>query len=197
VTSGMRVSTRSPKALAARRMNLELLLSRAPRAAVLKSLAARYRVPDGRFPVESEDEDCILCGLCVRICEQVVGASAICFAGRGSQRRLTTPFEIFSDACIACGACTYVCPTDSVQMESETAEQFRERPGQLRQCRYSLLGIIPYALCANSFRCATCEVDQRFRDTMETHPAFVARDCRLEEVSAYDRFLRRIRKESA
>jgi len=195
--SGMTVRTRSPKALAARRMNLELLLSRAPRAALLRSLAARYKVSAGRFPVESPDEDCILCGLCVRICEQVVGASAICFSGRGSERRLTTPFEVFSEACIACGACTYVCPTDSVQMESEAAEHFREQNGPYRQCRYSLLGIIPYALCANSFRCATCEVDQRFRDAMETHPVFIARGSRLEPVSAYDRFLRRIRKESA
>jgi len=197
VRSGMKVQTRSPRALAARRMNLELLLSRAPRAAVLQALASRYRISGTRFPVESPEEDCILCGLCVRICEQVVGASAICFAGRGSERRLTTPFEVVSDACIACGACTYVCPTDSVQMESETAEHFRERHGPLRQCRYSLMGLIPYALCANSFRCATCEVDQRFRDSMETHPVFVARECHLEPVSAYDRFLRRIRKESA
>ena len=197
VQPGMKVRTRSPRTLAARRMNLELLLSRAPRAAVLRSLAARYKVSTGRFPAGSADEDCIFCGLCVRICEQVVGASAICFAGRGSERRLTTPFEVFSDACIACGACTYVCPTDSVQMESETAEHFRERHGRFRQCRYSLMGVLPYALCANSFRCATCEVDQRFRDTMDTHPVFVARECRLEPVSAYDRFIQRIRKESA
>jgi len=196
VASGLTVRTRSPRALAARRMNLELLLSRAPKAAVLQALAARYHISGTRFPAESPDEDCILCGLCVRICEQVVGASAICFAGRGSERHLTTPFEIFSDACIACGACTYVCPTDSVQMESETAEHFREQTGPFRQCRYSLMGIIPYALCANSFRCATCEVDQRFRDSMETHPIFVARECRLEPVSTYDRFLQKIRKES-
>lgn len=197
VASGMKVRTRSSRALAARRMNLELLLSRAPRAAVLRSLAARYHISEERFPVASEEEDCILCGLCVRICEEVVGASAICFAGRGSERRLTTPFEAVSDSCIACGACTFVCPTDSVQMESETAERFREQDGPFRQCRYSLLGIIPYALCANSFRCATCEVDQRFRDHMETHPVFVARECRLEPVSAYHRFLLRIRKDSA
>ncbi len=195
VRSGIRVLTRSPRALRARRMNLELLLSRAPRAAVLRALAARYRVSDARFPAESPEEDCILCGLCVRICEDVIGASAICFAGRGSQRRLTTPFEELSDACIACGACSYVCPTGTVQMESETAELFRSRTGPLRQCRYSLLGILPYALCANSFRCATCEVDQRFRDSMETHPAFVARDCRMEPVSAYEEFLQRLRKD--
>jgi predicted molibdopterin-dependent oxidoreductase YjgC len=193
VRSGMTVRTRSPKALKARRMNLELLLSRAPRAAIIRALAARYKVTGERFPAEHPEEDCILCGLCVRVCEQVVGASAICFAGRGSNRRLTTPFEKPSDACIACGACTDVCPTGTVQMESETVEHFRETIGPLRQCRYSLLGIIPYALCANSFRCATCEVDQRFRDSMDTHPVFVARNCQLEAVSAYDRFLRRVR----
>lgn len=194
VQPDMKVRTRSPRALAARRMNLELLMSRAPAARIIRALAAEYGMKKTRFPVDDLQEDCILCGLCVRVCESVVGASAICFVNRGADRKLTTPFEKPSDTCIACGACSYVCPTDAVHMESETTEQFREQAGPMRQCRYSLMGILPYALCANSFRCATCEVEQRIGDSMDTHPIFVARDCRLDAVFQYREFLRRIRK---
>jgi bidirectional [NiFe] hydrogenase diaphorase subunit len=195
VQEGMVVWTRSPRVLDARRMNLELLMSRAPKVKVIQALAGQYGIKKVRFPMDNPEEDCILCGLCVRVCESVVGASAICFANRGSDRMWSKPFDRSSDDCIACGACTYLCPTGAVQMEAETVERFREEPGKHRECRYSLMGILPYALCANSFRCAQCEVEQRFRDHMDTHPIFVARNCDLDSVSAYYEFLRRIRKE--
>jgi predicted molibdopterin-dependent oxidoreductase YjgC len=195
VQKGMTVRTRSQGVVAARRMNLELLMARAPAVKIIQAMASQHGIKKGRFPVDHPDEDCILCGLCVRVCEAVVGVSAICFANRGADREVTTPFDEPSDVCIACGACTYICPTGAVQMEAETAERFREQPGKQRECRYSLMGIIPYALCANSFRCARCEVDQRFRDSMETHPIFVARNCDLDSVSTYYDFLKRVRKE--
>lgn len=195
VQKKMTVRTRSKKVMAARKMNLELLLARAPAVKVIRAMAAQHGIKQGRFPADHPEEDCILCGLCVRVCEVVVGASAICFANRGANREVTTPFDLPSDVCIACGACSYLCPTGSVQMEVETAERFRQSPGKQRECRYSLMGILPYALCANSFRCAQCEVDQRFRDTMDTHPIFVARHSDLDSVSAYYKFLKRVRKE--
>ncbi|MFC1683112.1 2Fe-2S iron-sulfur cluster-binding protein [Candidatus Zixiibacteriota bacterium] len=195
VQRGMTVRTRSKKVFTARRTNLELLMAQAPAAKIVRALAARYGIKNERFPVDRPEEDCVLCGLCVRVCESVVGVSAICFANRGANREVTTPFDQPSDVCIACGACTFLCPTGAVQMEAETVEQFRQKAGPIRECRYSLMGILPYALCANSFRCATCEVDQRFRDSMETHPIFVARDCQLESVAVYQEFVKRIRKE--
>lgn len=195
VQKGMTVWTRSERVLAGRRMNIELLMARAPKVKIVQALAAKYGIRKTRFPIEDPEEDCILCGLCVRVCESVVGASAICFAHRGADRRWSEPFDSPADTCIACGACTYLCPTGAIQMEAETARRFRQRPGEQRECRYSLMGILPYALCANSFRCAQCEVDQRFRDHMDTHPIFVARGSDLEPVSAYFEFLKRVRKE--
>ena len=195
VQNGMTVRTRSKRVSAARKMNIELLMARAPKMQVIQALSAKYHIKRSRFPVENPDEDCILCGLCVRVCESVVGVSAIGFANRGTDRVWSKPFDRASDVCIACGVCTYLCPTGAVQMEAETAERFREGPGEHRECRYSLMGILPYALCANSFRCAQCEVDQRFRDSMDTHPIFVARNCHLAAVSSYQEFLKRVRKE--
>lgn len=193
VDEGMSISTRTRSVRAARRMNLELLLAQAPAAKIVRSLATRFGIHRAPFPAQDREEDCILCGLCVRVCEAVVGQSAICFSHRGTQRRLSTPFDQPSEACIACGACAYLCPTQAVQMERDTVQRFRERPGPLRQCRYSLMGLLPYALCANSFRCASCEVEQRFRDSMQTHPIFVARHCQMEAVSLYEEFLKRLR----
>ncbi|MBN1636746.1 MAG: 4Fe-4S dicluster domain-containing protein, partial [Deltaproteobacteria bacterium] len=59
---------------------------------------------------KQEHEDCILCGLCVRMCSEQMMAKAIGFRGRGEDRSIGTPFDIQSDVCRLCGGCMYVCP---------------------------------------------------------------------------------------
>ena len=61
-------------------------------------------------PFRQEYEDCLLCGKCVRMCEEQMMAKAIGFRGRGEQRSIGTPFDIKSDECRTCGGCMYVCP---------------------------------------------------------------------------------------
>lgn len=60
---------------------------------------------------KQEHEDCIMCGLCVRMCKEQMMANAIGFQGRGENRKIGTPFDIKSDFCRQCGGCIYVCPT--------------------------------------------------------------------------------------
>jgi formate dehydrogenase (NADP+) alpha subunit len=56
---------------------------------------------------------CILCGRCVRACDEVVGASAIDFAGHGYEVHIATPFDspLAESTCVFCGSCVQVCPT--------------------------------------------------------------------------------------
>ncbi len=105
---GLKVRTASERVLRARRMIIELLLSTCPQSKVIQDLASKFNVRRQRF--HQEYEDCILCGLCVRMCEEQMMAHAIGFRGRGEKRSIGTPFDIKSDVCRLCGGCIYVCP---------------------------------------------------------------------------------------
>lgn len=119
VEEGMVVRTNTPEVLEARRMIVELLLARCPGVERLRELADQLGVAKPRFEADDEKEECILCGLCARVCDEVVGASAINFLNRGPDRIVTTPFGMPSEACIACGACAQVCPTAAIKLEGE------------------------------------------------------------------------------
>lgn len=189
VEDGMVIYTDSEKVIKIRKLIIESLLARCPNVKKIRELADKIGVKEPRF--EKEDKDCILCGLCVRICNEVVEANAIGFANRGIELQIDTPFHIASDACIGCGACSWVCPTGAIKMELDAVERFRKLPGSERLCRYARMGIISYGLCANSFRCYCCEVDQRFRDQLNTHPIFAARNVEIKPVKQYFEFLER------
>jgi heterodisulfide reductase subunit A len=119
---GMEVNTSSQHVLDSRRLILELMLARWPNVPILQKYAADLGLERARFTSVLRDDRkdaCILCGLCVRACEEVVEASAISFADRGIQRHVATPFDLESETCIACGACAYVCPTSHIKFEAE------------------------------------------------------------------------------
>lgn len=106
---GLKVRTASSRVIRARRMILELLLASCPQSKTIQDLAAAHGIRQQRL--RQEYEDCILCGLCVRMCKEQMMAGAIGFRGRGQSRSIGTPFDVPSDACRFCGGCMYVCPT--------------------------------------------------------------------------------------
>ena len=105
---GLKVRTASSRVLRARRMILELLLASCPQSKIIQDLSSAHGIRRQRF--KQEHEDCILCGLCVRMCEEQMMAKAIGFRGRGEKRSIGTPFDVKSDVCRLCGGCMYGCP---------------------------------------------------------------------------------------
>ena len=115
VEEGLVVNTDSTQVVGARKLVLELMLARCPSVPKIQELAQKYGIKKPRFRVK--EESCILCGLCARICEEVVGAAAINFRKRGTSREVATPFDEISETCIGCGACAKVCPTGAITLE--------------------------------------------------------------------------------
>ena len=105
---GINVRTATSRVLRARKMILELLLATCPQSKIIQDLASAHNIRQQRF--KQEHEDCIMCGLCVRMCEEQMMGKAIGFRGRGENRSVGTPFDIKSEECRLCGACLYVCP---------------------------------------------------------------------------------------
>ena len=117
------VSVSSERAAAARRGVMELLLARAPDSEPLRALARRMGVEGTPYPtVSTTQRDCILCGLCTAVCEEVIGRAAIGFAGRGADRAVSSPFHLPAEDCIGCGACALICPVGTIQMRIHEAE---------------------------------------------------------------------------
>jgi NADH dehydrogenase/NADH:ubiquinone oxidoreductase subunit G len=105
---GVKVRTASARVVRARKMILELLLASCPQSKQIQDLASAHEVRRQRF--RQEHEDCILCGRCVRMCEEQMMAKAIGFRGRGARRSIGTPFDVKSEVCRLCGGCMFVCP---------------------------------------------------------------------------------------
>ncbi|MFH1321388.1 MAG: FAD-dependent oxidoreductase [Bacteroidota bacterium] len=108
VINGINVFTNTERIFRARKVVAELLLARCPDSETIKKIAEEYGIKEPR--IKKKNEDCILCGLCVRMCEQRMGRSAIGFTGRGSRKKLETPFGKHNEMCWICGACNFICP---------------------------------------------------------------------------------------
>ncbi|MGP7978019.1 MAG: 2Fe-2S iron-sulfur cluster-binding protein, partial [Desulfobaccales bacterium] len=109
VAEGLKVLTDTEEVLAGRRLVIDLLWSRCPEVPVLREMALQLGVTEPSFP--KGEDDCILCGKCVRVCHELQNVGAIGLMGRGAKRQVTTPFGEFSQVCRTCGACEFVCPT--------------------------------------------------------------------------------------
>jgi len=136
VTNGMEVTTTSPYLQELRRTVLELILSDHPNDCMicekagdctLQNLAYDYGIRENRFQgerrtyakrdgnpfIERDLEKCILCGRCVKVCDEIQGVEAIDFGYRGFNSKICTSYEEDLD-CEFCGQCVSVCPTGAL-----------------------------------------------------------------------------------
>lgn len=181
----IRVRTESEEITRHRKIVLELMMARAPQTPVLEELCKKYGVDATRLESPGFTEPCILCGLCVRVCNEVVGAGVLALTGRGAKRRIGTPFGELPHSCIGCGACAAVCPTGAVTTALQAMDCFRGFSGAERLCRYAVMGLLPGAVCAKSYECKSCEVEHRLAHRMGEHPIMLQKRPDLDLVKTY------------
>jgi len=136
---GMKVKTHSPRVIEARKTIIELLLANHPDDCLycdmngncdLQKLAQEYGIRERVYAAKKnsyeldlsspsivrDQSKCILCGKCVRVCEEIQNVSAIDFANRGASTVVAPEFKdaLGCSTCINCGQCTIVCPTGAL-----------------------------------------------------------------------------------
>jgi aldehyde:ferredoxin oxidoreductase len=116
----LKVETDSDRVKSHRKRLAEMYLGRWPNVPLVKDIAKRCGVTDGsQFRSDLTDENpqaCILCGHCVKACDEFIQEEILDFAGRGIKRHLTMPFGEVDPHCIGCTSCAYVCPTGAIEI---------------------------------------------------------------------------------
>lgn len=120
VEEGLVVHTDTRRVVEARRMMIELMLSVAPNSKVIQDLASSYGVTQQRF--KPRNEECVMCGLCIRMCAEQMDGRAIGFQNRGNKKRISTPFDARSEECRLCGGCMYICPACQLRCQGPQAD---------------------------------------------------------------------------
>jgi predicted molibdopterin-dependent oxidoreductase YjgC len=108
VREGLAVKTEGELVAKARIKAFRNLLQMAPQSKRIRQMAEAYRVPLGPPP-----DGCIRCRLCIRVCKEIVGATALKMEKRNGTR-FVVPIE---GRCIGCGTCANICPTDAITLD--------------------------------------------------------------------------------
>ncbi|MGE5318320.1 MAG: [Fe-Fe] hydrogenase large subunit C-terminal domain-containing protein [Chloroflexota bacterium] len=147
VEEWMKIKTHSPRVVNARKTNVELLLGNHPDDCLycerngkceLQKFAEELNVRERRFPTRKSNlksdpsgssivrdpAKCILCGRCVRTCDEVIGASTLGFINRGNRTVIGPSFnrQLNLSSCITCGQCIMSCPTGALHEKRHSAD---------------------------------------------------------------------------
>jgi predicted molibdopterin-dependent oxidoreductase YjgC len=157
VADGMVVQTQSPRVLEARKLAIELLLAsgdhncltcQANGSCALQERAYELGIETLGFPVQSPEypkdksnkiierdlNKCILCGRCVKACNDVQVNEVLDIGHRGGEAKIVTAFDLpyGESPCVFCGECVSLCPTGAL---TEAGAKFQGRPWDLQKVR--------------------------------------------------------------
>lgn len=151
-SEGLVVRTETEAVKRNRRTVVELLLGRAPKSEAILALAARDGLTESRYTPMHDAGDCVLCGLCVRVCEERLGAEAITYRGRTFAREISAAFGKLSDSCLACGSCAAVCPTGVMRVvDTETTRRILRNDLEISERKLLRCGSCGAAICSEEF----------------------------------------------
>jgi iron-only hydrogenase group A len=166
VEEWMKIKTHSPRVLTARKTIIELLLSNHPDDCLycdknlsceLQRLSEEMNIRERRIHAKKikprldqsspaivrELSKCILCGRCVRVCEEVITSTSIDFINKGSQIHIGPAMDrdFNSSSCINCGQCVMVCPTGALHEKHNITEvqEYLNNPDIVKIIQYSPL----------------------------------------------------------
>ncbi|MEI6092498.1 MAG: NADH-dependent [FeFe] hydrogenase, group A6, partial [bacterium] len=147
IRDGMKIKTHSPRVLKARKTIIELLLVNHPddclycerngtcelqdlseelgiRERRYSGVKTDYEIDNSSISIVKDSSKCILCGRCVRMCEEIQGVSAIDFVSRGSDSMVAPAFKqgLNLSSCINCGQCVRICPTGALSERNNIKE---------------------------------------------------------------------------
>jgi iron-only hydrogenase group A len=164
VEEWMKIRTHSPRVIMARKTIVELLLSNHPddclycdrnlncelqklseelniRERKIRSKKIKPRLDQSSPAIVRELSKCILCGRCVRVCEEVVTSTSIDFINRGRQTHVGAAMErdLNFSSCVQCGQCVLVCPTGALHEKHNITEvqEYLNKPEVIKAIQYS------------------------------------------------------------
>jgi len=179
VADGLEVITETEEIKKYRKVIFELYLAQAPNSEVIKEMASQYGVTSTRFSKKLDSLDllgneCVLCGLCVRACNDALGISAINYIGRGVNTKVNTPYLKPTSDCIGCGACANICPTGAIKIEDIQDKRrmvsWSKTEVPLKQCRICGKYFTPEPLTSFAYQKMDPSIDKELED--------VCPDCR-------------------
>jgi iron-only hydrogenase group A len=166
VVEWMKIKTHSPRVITARKTIVELLLSNHPddclycdknlncelqrlseelniRERRIRAKKIKPRLDQSSPAIVRELSKCILCGRCVRVCEEVITSTSLDFINRGGATHVGPAMDrdFNFSSCIHCGQCVLVCPTGALHEKHNISEvqEYLNNPEIVRVIQYSPL----------------------------------------------------------
>jgi iron-only hydrogenase group A len=166
VEEWMKIKTHSPRVLTARKTIVELLLSNHPddclyceknlncelqrlseemniRERRIRAKKIKPRLDQSSPAIVRELSKCILCGRCVRVCEEIITSTSLDFINKGSQIHVGPAMDrdFNFSSCINCGQCVLVCPTGALHEKHNITEiqEYLNNPDIVKIIQYSPL----------------------------------------------------------